>query len=354
VEPLTRLSEVVLERLTEYSSSRTVRVVSRDGDELTYDLFLAERFGRKEEDPYLQSGDTIRVDRSSRKITIDGEVERPGTYDLLDAETLRDLVGFYGGGFTRTGNQSALEVLSLESGSEVITEKVYVDYREQPEAVLLRDRDAVTVPSKLALMPYVFFEGAVTVSGEEDVETTALDAASRFRYRFHSGELLSEALIRLEYRFSPESDLANAYAVGSNGTRNAIDMEALLRRAEGAEDISLKPNDRFVIPFKQFFVIVAGAVQDPGRFPYIPDRGFRYYVDLAGGYDSQLHLGNTVLITDVTNRPVPQGETIAPEMKIYAPINNPLYFVNQLSGVLSVIGTVLSILAVTGVLGGGG
>ena len=47
----------------------------------------------------------------------------------------------------------------------------------------------------------------------------------------------------------------------------------------------VESNDLLVVPFKQYFVTVAGAVKNPGRYPYLPDRSWSYYVGLAGGFD---------------------------------------------------------------------
>jgi protein involved in polysaccharide export with SLBB domain len=43
----------------------------------------------------------------------------------------------------------------------------------------------------------------------------------------------------------------------------------------------VEANDVLVIPFRQYFVTVA----KPGRYPYMPDRDWEYYIALAGGFD---------------------------------------------------------------------
>ena len=95
-----------------------------------------------------------------------------------------------------------------------------------------------------------------------------------------------------------------------------------------------------MIPFKQFFVIVSGAVLMPGRYPYIPDRTYEYYVDLAGGFDPERHTGKAVIITDIDNKVLGKDDPIGPETKIVAPNNNPLYLFGRISGI---VGTIISI-----------
>ena len=64
IEPLTPLNGLVSGHLTEYSSIRDITVRSETGDERQYDLFRASRLGEKEQNPYLQVGDTIIVNRA--------------------------------------------------------------------------------------------------------------------------------------------------------------------------------------------------------------------------------------------------------------------------------------------------
>ena len=57
----------------------------------------------------------------------------------------------------------------------------------------------------------------------------------------------------------------------------------MLYDANFYSDFELEENDILRIPFKQLFVIVSVAVNQPGKYPYIPDRTYDYYVNLAGG-----------------------------------------------------------------------
>ena len=114
IEPLTRLSRLVEGHLTEYSSIRDIIVRSTNGDENSYDLFLARKLGDKAHDPYLDSGDTIEVRRIARKVRVEGE-------------TLDDLFNFYRKGFTADANPAGVEIVSYETDGSSITRKQYVD-----------------------------------------------------------------------------------------------------------------------------------------------------------------------------------------------------------------------------------
>ena len=116
----------------------------------------------------------------------------------------------------------------------------------------------------------------------------------------------------------------------------------------------MKNNDTLLIPFKQFFVSVSGAVYLPGRYPYIPDRTWDYYIGLAGGFIKEKNACDAVVITDVNGKKHKKSEFIQPEMTIEAKANSGLYYFNQyapiITTILSAVSTSISVLAVTGVI----
>jgi protein involved in polysaccharide export with SLBB domain len=73
-------------------------------------------------------------------------------------------------------------------------------------------------------------------------------------------------------------------------------------------------------------VTVLGAVNSPGRYPYVPDRGWRYYVDLAGGFSEDLNDFGTVRIRDRDDREVDTDASVGPEYTIVARRDSPRYW----------------------------
>ena len=60
--------------------------------------------------------------------------------------------------------------------------------------------------------------------------------------------------------------------------------------------------DTLIIPFRQYLISVAGAVMDPGRYPYIPDRTWEYYIGLAGGFVNEKNMREVVKIRDINGK----------------------------------------------------
>ena len=61
-----------------------------------------------------------------RKVYIYGSVERPGTYQLLPGENLKELVEYYGGGLTSLANTNKIKVTRIsddenKTGSFIIS-----------------------------------------------------------------------------------------------------------------------------------------------------------------------------------------------------------------------------------------
>ncbi len=159
---LTLLSEVVGQHLTPYSSNRDIEVLPEEGRKRQYDLFKAKRFGMKEEDPYLKPGDTIIVSKRDREVSISGEVRRPGQYQLLPGEGVKELIQYYGDAFTELAAKSRVKIDRLVTGSDKPAEILYLDLsKSYDDEFMLKDLDVVVVPTKIDRLPIVYFEGAL-------------------------------------------------------------------------------------------------------------------------------------------------------------------------------------------------
>ncbi len=345
---LSHLSEVITDKTTRFSSLRDLEMRSDDGKTGTYDLFKAERFGERAQDPYVKPGSTVTVKKIKRLVKVYGEVARPGSYQLLEGEGLPELLAGFAGGFTAFSDTSRIRVSRLVAADKPEGRAFYLD-RNDPlyKRFVLGNLDEVYVPSKEDSLPLVYFEGAMQIedkTGAVSESEPGSDVISqKVPYRFVQGQKLSSALQELYHRFSAHSDLKHAYIVRV-GEKNPlpVDIEALIQHYDPKNDIVLMPNDRVVIPFRQFSVTVSGAVLKPGLYPYMPGRSFKYYIQLAGGTDPQKNVGGSVTITDVNDVIQPPTRIIQPDDKIYADYNNALYHANQWA---VVIGTAVSVTA---------
>ena len=348
---LTRLSTFVKESFTDYSSSRNIKIISETGEEKTYDLFLADRKGDLSQDPYLRPGDTIVVNRINRRVVLSGAVERPGVYELLENENLKTLIDYYGNGLEALADVSRIELYRPVTEKHDSGEKFYLNERSYVDDFKLICYDEITVPNFNDLRPVLFVEGAVTNTNTNT--NTNLLSSTKVAMRFNIGEDYAFFVRENKGMFTNVSDLENAYIVRESETIS-VDLTKMLYDASYYSKIEIKYNDRLIVPFKQFFVTVSGAVYSPGRYPYIPDRTWDYYVGLAGEFIKEKNKLDAVKITDVDGKKHKKSEFIQPEMTIEASANSGLYYFNQyapiLTTVLSAISTSISVLAATGVI----
>jgi protein involved in polysaccharide export with SLBB domain len=345
---LARLSTLLTD-LTAKASSRLATVTSGTGAVVTYDLFQTRRFGDLSQNPYIRPGDTIRIPPAGRIVTLSGEVFRPGVYELLPGEDLTALVEYYGDGFTLAADLGQIRLTRIDA--EAAGETRVFNYKEHA-GTILKDRDAIHVGNKTLTRPVVFFEGAISrETGTVEVTSEEIQGTAKMEYPFYEGETLGNAARISANRFTASSDLSNAYVI--RGDRHiAMDLGRYIYHNDFSRDIALENGDIIVIPFRQYFVLVSGAVKLPGRYPYVPDRQADYYVNLAGGRDDLQNNGKGITIMDMSRNLVKDDALIEPEMIIWVPINRFTAHFNQygpiITTILSIVSTVLTIFAITG------
>ena len=101
-------------------------------------------------------------------------------------------------------------------------------------------------------------------------------------------------------------------------------------------------SDSVKLDIRQFFVTVVGAVQTPGKFPYVPNRTYDYYIGLAGGFDEEKNDFSAVNIMDMAGNKKTKDDIILPEYTIKAKSNSFLYNFNQYAPVISTVLTLIT------------
>jgi protein involved in polysaccharide export with SLBB domain len=165
---LSRLSSLAGRNLTDYASIRDISVKSSNGQTKVYDLFKAQRLGDLDHDPYLRPGDVITFNRIKRVITINGAVERPGAYQLLEGENLKDLIGFYANGFIPTADKTRVTLTRYVNSIEISGDIIPLSEDDLAGNYSLQHFDVITVPLITELRPSVpvdRIERTITING---------------------------------------------------------------------------------------------------------------------------------------------------------------------------------------------
>ena len=327
----TKLSEVVKNVKTLYSSVRDITVKHEDGSVETFDSYQALYFSDKGSDPYLKRRDTVILKKRYGLVKINGEVHRPGAYEIFPETTLGDIKNLYND-IKPLADTDRIMVKRVLSDKNKFGETVYLTL-DEIDSFILNDMDVVTFPKVTDYQPRVFFQGAIGT----------VDVSNKIPFTITPGDKLSFVARTIQKQFTIASDLENV-SVTRKGSDESIDvnLEELLLYENAETDIVLQDGDTIIVPFRQYFVFVGGEVNNPGRFPFIENRTWEYYVGLAGGFHPQNHLGKKVKIRDVYGEEYDQDERIIqPEDMIYAPTNHPFYYVKEYGTDVALITTAI-------------
>ena len=240
----------------------------------------------------------------------------------------------------------------VSTNENVNGEKIYlnVESLENPKIAeyVLEKYDSVFINSYSNIMPVVFVEGAI-LSQNQGATGTQLTSSDKMSVQFHPGENYAFFIRRIRNVFTSVSDFESAYIVRKDQII-PINLNDILYDATYYSDLYLEEDDVLNIPFKQFFVTVSGAVLNPGKYPYIPDRDYMYYVNLAGGFNPDRNVGEKVSIVDMHGEKKSTEDDVLPEFTIKAENNSFTYYFNKyapiITSVLSLITTFISVHAV--------
>jgi protein involved in polysaccharide export with SLBB domain len=274
-----------------------------------------------------------------RRITVGGAVRRSGTYELLPGEHLLDLIEVYGDGLIPLADQSRIELTRFVNSDSISGDKTLLGEDAISNNYALENYDVITIPSIMELLPVFFVEGAVGIRASEEDSPTS---SSRLVVSFHKGDFYA-SIVRSHRNnwFSAVSDTQNAYIL-RKGKQISINLNRMLYDADFREETLIEENDTLVIPFRQYFVTVAGAVKNPGRYPYIPDREWDYYIGLAGGFSPGMNNFDAITIQDISGKRMKKVDVITPETIITAKTNHFLYYFNQFGPVVTTLLSVVT------------
>lgn len=211
------------------------------------------------------------------KISIDGEVRKPGTYDYANGMTLYDLL-LEAEYFTDKAASNVTvfrnkkdTVFNPNDMEKIVSFNLNIDPRnpEQAASFVLEAQDHVVVrrivtfetPQMVTLAGEVLYPGAYAIVKKEE---RVLDFITR------AGGLTDEAD-------------SNAIRVVRNKLNIPIDWNAISKQPKSTRNLFLEPNDSISIPKKKLTVIVSGNVMFSTEVPYKKGKGLKYYLKNSGG-----------------------------------------------------------------------
>ena len=222
-------------------------------------------------DTILEEGDIINVPTYDIVVDITGNIKRPMSYELVEGETIADLVD-YAAGFTGDAYKKNLRMIR-KNGSEY--QIFTIDEQEYPDFKLV-DGDAIAVgamldrfENKIEIKGAVYRPGTYQLGGDIRTVSQLIAKAEGLK-----GEAFTNrALITRE-----RDDLTLEII--------PVDIKSVL--AGTASDIELQKNDVLYIPSIHDLndignITVSGEVAKPGAYVYADNMTLEDAIMLAGG-----------------------------------------------------------------------
>ncbi len=136
-------------------SLRRITLSRRGAPLQELDLYDFLIHGDRNMDPMLQSGDVIHVHPLGSTVRVDGEVRRPGIYEILPGETLREVIPITGG----LTSMAHVEAIAVDRHSELTGDQLYkIAWTNPSENITLLGGDEVHVFSIHQVRPKEFVE----------------------------------------------------------------------------------------------------------------------------------------------------------------------------------------------------
>ncbi|MFY7994822.1 MAG: SLBB domain-containing protein, partial [Sediminibacterium sp.] len=293
-----------------YGSFREIELVRNNKVERKIDLYKLLLYGDQTDNISLRDNDVIRIPAYKRRLEIQGQVKRPGIFELLPGESFQDVLQF-ASGFTDTAYRSSVKVFQYSDKERKVLDLKAEEFKTyQPGS-----GDLVVVNRVLNR-----FQNRVKIAGAVyRPDTYQLTAQLRVADLIRKAEGLTEdaftgrgQIIRLE------EDL-------SKGIRSFDVKKALAGDAE--HNWLLQREDEVYISSVQelrdsFQVSIQGEVRLPGKFDFASGLSLKDLIVQAGGLTDAAY--KTVEIARLVQRDsLTASDTRASEV-IRADINGDL------------------------------
>ena len=252
----------------ENGSYRHIELVRQGKVVEILDLYRFIASGDMTDNAILQEGDVIRIPTYSQRINLMGEFKRPGLFEVLEGESLHDIMGF-AGSFTEGAYKEQVIVFSVgkeELSVGDIARSVFESAKPQSGDVV------VALPLRNRYMNRIALTGAVVRPGF---------------YGWEEGLTFQAALAKAQG--------LDRKALGSKGVllrRPDQESATYLEFNPSVDDFSMQPNDSiYVGMFSDIQVYnslnIKGNVVHPGNFVFYPGITAEQLILMAGGVDAK-------------------------------------------------------------------
>jgi len=295
---------------------------------LSFDV--AKVLAGTEADVKLQREDKVTISsifdlREEYKVTIQGEVRQPGTFEFGDNMNLESLIQM-AGGFKEGATPNRIEISRRIKNSdatsasaqtaEVFTVNVDQNLKIQEQGFTLKPFDIVSIRSsesyqvqrQIKVEGEVLYPGTYTITKKDERISDIIKRAGGLSPLAYvegaslkrNGGAEARATDSLERRKEEKEKLMNLQRMKQTGAKDTttiekdlqvlrsdlvgIDLVRILKKPLSRNDLIVEDGDVIRVPKELQTVRVTGEVLKPNSIVYIKGRSFKGYVDGAGGF----------------------------------------------------------------------
>ncbi|MGD1823322.1 MAG: polysaccharide biosynthesis/export family protein [Pleomorphochaeta sp.] len=330
VNGLARLSDVVY-IASDRANTRDIEIKDKNGNINHYDLYSALKEGQLDQNPLLKVGDTVILKKANKVVNIVGNVYEPGTYQVKDSETLKEIIDTYADGILPKADKDSLYISRYNNESNTYNE---IDF-DIDDDITINNLDTIIIPSIQIEKECVFIEGAISNSSitNENAYSQISSGQNKIIYNFYPEETLEEMLETISVRFVANSDLSHSYLIRNDEKISINILDYITQNID--DDVTLQAGDRIIIPFDNKYVNVQGEVERSGTFVYEPNKKLEYYISLAGGYTSDA--SDKITVTDSNGNRIDRDSDIPYDSTIYVKEDNLVANIALVSSIITIV-----------------
>lgn len=255
----------------ENGSFRKIQVVRNNKVISTLDIYDFLLRGIQTFNIRLQDQDVINVPVYETRVEVSGEVKRSARFEVLEGETLKDLLSFAGGFSDEayTANIKVLQNTSKERRVTDVPQENFGSYRPANGDKYIVEKILDRFANRVEIKGAVFRPGA---------------------YELNAGLTLKQLIGRAE-GIREDAFLSRGYISRLNADNTqallSFDLEKVMAGTE--PDIKLQREDKITISSifdlrEEYKVTIQGEVRQPGTFPFAENMDLESLIQLAGGF----------------------------------------------------------------------
>ncbi|WP_316844669.1 SLBB domain-containing protein [Pedobacter psychrodurus] len=291
----------------------------------------------------LQREDKVTISslfdlRDEYKLSIQGEVRQPGTFEYADNMSIEALIQM-AGGFKEGATPSRIEISrrvksadtmgKTSRTAEVFTLSVDQNLKiEGPTFILqpfdivsIRNSEGYSIQKQVKLEGEVLYPGVYTITNKnERISDVIKRAGGLTSYAYTEGASLKRpgaekvnpadknAINNKEEEEKKYLNLKRAQEAGAKDTLAAeveqkliqsdlvgINLERIMEKPLGKYDLIVEDGDVIRVPRTLQTVRITGEVLNPNSIVYLPGKSLRQYINGAGGFTSNARKGGTYI-----------------------------------------------------------